>query len=291
MMFLLYYLCVAMWNYELNVILSEIEKVYATKLQKNVGRVCTNIYNNFWITLPSNSAFTAEELCKLLRDLHDAKLITDERNGQLQRWNDNVVNKEIQAVGTILGWNTRVNKSNNILTHDVTIGAWSYLKDCEVIDSQLDWVIIEWGMFTKINKSHIKEWTVLFGGAKIRDSVIGEWNEIGQIEIVRSTTWKLIKALHRGFLGDAELWDNINVSNFFGIMNSSHEGIKAKVKIWNNVFLWGRSAIISGEKWITIWDDAVIAWGAVVLKDIPEGYIYISKDKMYPKLDTSNNGK
>ncbi len=270
-----------MSEYKIGKVLKDLEKAYNWKLKANLNRVCTNIYNTFWMTLPYNGNYTAEWMCKLLLDKYNKKEIVLWPWWSLERWTNNLLNNEIWSYWSLIAWNATINTSE--WKSLVSLGLWTYLKDCLLVDTWLeDGVIIEWGMFTKISKSYINTGTVFFGGAKVRESTIGERNEIGQAEIVRTTTWKLIKALHRSFLGDAELWDNINVSNFFGIMNSSHEGVKSKVKIWNNVFLWWRSAVISGDKWITIGDNAVIAGWAVVLCDVPSGHTYINKDNIYP---------
>lgn len=260
---------------ELYDIIQTLEKVH----WNNPYRLLTNLCNNFWYTIPKSWCYTLKELYDILSLKVKENEIEIHEKWYILLWHDNTINHDTKIEpGAIIAWNVTINHTEI----PSTIWVGSYLKDCRIIESSIDqWVIIEWWNYTNITNSTIWKNTVLFGWARIRDSNIWEENEIGYGEFVRTTTWKLMKALHSCYLWDTDVWDNVNIANQFGIVNSWPGGIKSKTIIWNNVFTWGGARIVPWKNWVKVWNWAIIAAWATVLCDIPENHTYISKDKIY----------
>lgn len=282
-------------EYTIEHILDVIFAWYTAELKWNTSRLLANVLTSFWLTLPSTDTIKrtdAEKVAKCYSEIYEVMNILSSKfqlgeiiitkNWSLQWGSNNIINHENLdlEVGTMIAWNVSLNQS---IWNKTIIDSGCFLKDVALVDSQLEeWVIIEWWMYSKIVQSKIDLGTVLFGWAKIRESKIWERNEIGQLEAVRSATWNQVKALHWAYIWDACIWDNVNISNFFGITNSSPAWKKSKVTIWDNVFLWWHATIVSGDEWIIIWNNAIVWAWATVLCNIPEWYTYITKDKIYP---------
>lgn len=247
---------------------------------KNTYRMLTNVCNIFWHTIPKPWCDSAQELYNLLMWKSKDSNVFAYRDWYIILGTHNTINHDtIIEPWVIVAWHVTINHS----IKPSIIQGWSFLKDCLIVDSTLEsWVIIEWWQYTKIQWSTIWKNTVLFGWAKFRDSIIWPDNEIWYGEFVRTTTWKLMKALHSCYLWDTEVWDNVNIANQFGIVNSWPGWVKSKTIIWNNVFTGGWARIVPWRKWVKVWDWAIIGAWATVLCDIPENHTYIRKDKIYP---------
>ena len=243
----------------------------------SLSRILTNICNNFGITIPHAWCDIWKELYDILSQKIVDKTITL-NNWSLYRGNNTINNDTIiEPWSIIAGWVT-INHSKA----PSKLWTWIFVKDCLIVDSTLEsWVIIEWWQYTKIQWSIIWKNTVLFGWAKFRDSIIWPDNEIWYGEFVRTTTWRLMKALHSCYLWDTDVWDDVNIANQFGIVNSWPGWTKSKTIIWNNVFTGGWARIVPWKKWVKVWNWVIIGAWATVLCDIPENHTYISKDKIY----------
>lgn len=263
--------------------LTTIEKIIEHTDDKNTHRLLVNVCNIFWYTIPKAWPSNKKELYDILVWISKDNDIFTQKDWYLILWSHSIVNHDTKIEPwVILAWNVTINHS----TRPSTIWAWSFLKDCSIIDSDI-WqsVIIEWWQYSKIINSSIWDNTVLFWWAKIRDSKIWQENEIWFWEFVRTTTWKLMKALHISYLWDTEVWDNVNIANWFGVVNSWPDGTKSKTILWNDVFTGGGSRIVPWKKWVTVGNGAIIAAWVTVICDIPENHTYISKDRIYPNKE------
>jgi acetyltransferase-like isoleucine patch superfamily enzyme len=261
----------------LSTVLTSIEERYQSDLAENTARLIANIFMSFGVSIPQTKTFA--QLRNLVKQKFEEWIVSIHSHGAIMRW-ENIVDPKALIHWSFLAGNTRITTREN--GHWTHLRLWSYVRDCDVDDSSLNGVIVEWWAYTKIVESVVERCTVLFGWAKIRNSEIGEMNEIWQGELVRTKTGKNMKALHWSYLWDTEVGDDVNIANFVGVMNSGPWWVKAKTIIWDNVFTWWGCRIVSWERGITIGNSAIIWAGATVLCDIPSHHTYISKDKIYP---------
>lgn len=103
---------------------------------------------------------------------------------------------------------------------------------------------------------------------------IGNKNRIGNfVEIKKTITGENTKIAHLAYLGDCNSGSNVNFG--CGSITVNYDGkIKHKTTIGNNVFVGCNTNLIAP---ITLEDNAFIAAGSTVYKDVPNGNLAISR--------------
>jgi len=137
---------------------------------------------------------------------------------------------------------------------NVTIHAFTYIEGCEVEEGA------EVGPFARIRpKSHI-----------------GKKASIGNfIEVNRSIVEDGAKAKHVSYLGDAIIGEKANIGA--GTIIANYDGFfKHKSSIGKNVFVGSNSTVISP---VVVGDNAIIAAGSNVNKDIPGNAMAIGRSR------------
>ncbi|SNZ12216.1 bifunctional UDP-N-acetylglucosamine diphosphorylase/glucosamine-1-phosphate N-acetyltransferase GlmU [Hydrogenobacter hydrogenophilus] len=111
--------------------------------------------------------------------------------------------------------------------------------------------------------------------AHIRDqSTVGEESQIGNfVEVKNSTIEKDVKAKHLAYIGDAYIGSSSNIGA--GVVFANFDGKrKHQTRVGSNAFIGSNSLLIAPLK---VGDFAFVAGGSVVNKDVPEGYLAISR--------------
>lgn len=161
--------------------------------------------------------------------------------------------------------------------------------NCFIIDCQIsDSVEIRAGSYLEKSKIHSK---VSIGPyARIRpDSEILEEAHIGNfVELKKVKFGKKSKAGHLSYLGDAEIGDDVNVGCGTITCNYAVDRKKYKTKIGNHVFVGSDVQFVAP---IEIGDNAVIASGTTVTKDVPPKALAIARTSQSNKENYSDKFK
>ncbi len=123
--------------------------------------------------------------------------------------------------------------------------------------------------------SEIKENSSVGPFAHLRDgAIVGPNNRIGNfVEIKKSTTGNTFKASHLAYIGDATIGNDVNFG--CGSITVNYDGVnKYKTNIGDNVFIGCNSNLIAP---INIEDDAFIAAGSTLDKNVPKGSLAIAR--------------
>ncbi len=126
-----------------------------------------------------------------------------------------------------------------------------------------------------VYNSRIQEYTTVGPFAHLRDGAdIGPKNRIGNfVEIKKSTTGVNTKASHLAYIGDAEIGSAVNFG--CGAITVNYDGKeKYKTIIGDNVFVGCNANLIAP---IEIHDDAFIAAGSTLNKNVPKGTLAIAR--------------
>ncbi|WP_055665263.1 bifunctional UDP-N-acetylglucosamine diphosphorylase/glucosamine-1-phosphate N-acetyltransferase GlmU [Desnuesiella massiliensis] len=151
----------------------------------------------------------------------------------------------------ILYPNSRI--SNSIISHKVTI------QSSVILDSK------------------IGEETTVGPFAYIRpESNIGKHARIGDfVEIKKSTIGDNTKVSHLTYIGDAEVGENCNFGCGTVVVNYDGKN-KYKTIIGNNAFIGCNTNLVSP---VEVKDDAYIAAGSTITKEVPKGSLAIARAK------------
>lgn len=156
---------------------------------------------------------------------------------------------------------------------------------------------IESGVYIK--DSYIGPNSVIKAGSYIEDSKIhGESNigpyahlrpkseiyedvKVGNFaEIKKSVLRKGVKAGHQCYLGDADIGEGTNIGAGTITCNFAADEKKYKTFIGKNVFVGSDTQIVAP---VSIKDDAVIAAGSTVTKDVESKSLYVTRAKVFVK--------
>jgi len=125
--------------------------------------------------------------------------------------------------------------------------------------------------------------------AHLRDgAIIGEDNRIGNfVEVKKSVTGTNFKASHLAYIGDAEIGKNVNFG--CGSITVNYDGVnKYKTIIGDEVFIGCNSNLIAPIK---IEDNALIAAGSTLDKNVPKGSLAIARAYQVNKENYIRNKK
>ena len=125
--------------------------------------------------------------------------------------------------------------------------------------------------------SSIGENTTVGPFAYVRpESVIGKNARIGDfVEIKKSTIGDNTKVSHLTYIGDAEIGESCNFGCGTVVVNYDGKN-KYKTKVGNNAFIGCNTNLVSP---VEVKDNAYIAAGSTITKEVPEGALAIARAK------------
>lgn len=142
------------------------------------------------------------------------------------------------------------------------------------------------GDFTSINMSRVNEATIGNGVkvgpfAHVRPgTVIGDDCRVGNfVEVKKSRLSRKVSASHLAYLGDSEIGEGTNIGA--GTITCNYDGYnKHPTVIGANCFIGSNSTIVAP---VTIGDDAFVAAGSVITKNVPSDALAIGRGKQEVK--------
>ena len=158
---------------------------------------------------------------------------------------------------TVIGQNCQIIQSTRI--SDSTIGNDTKIENSVVTSSSIG------------NNTSVGPFAYIRPGSNIANNVkIGDFVEVKNSNILSDT-----KISHLTYIGDADLGENINIG--CGVVFVNYDGKdKHRSSIGNNSFIGCNVNIISP---VTIEENAYIAAGTTVTKNVPEGSLCVSRVK------------
>lgn len=203
--------------------------------------------------------------------------------------------KSLQANGVIV-----LAKSSTFIEEEVKVGSGTvlypnvYLRgstdignhcviepNCMITDSK-----IEKEVQVKANcyfeKCHIKTKAIVGPFARLRPGAeIGIDAHIGNfVEIKNTKVGDRAKASHLTYLGDAEIGEDTNIGCGTITCNYAIDKKKYKTKIGKNVFVGSDTQFVAP---VEIGDEAVIASGSTITKNVPAGALAVARGKQFVK--------
>ena len=178
-------------------------------------------------------------------------------------------------------WDTSVGK-------DVAIGANVVFGKNVVIEDS-----VKIHSFCSIESSIIREGASIGPFGRLRNNAeIGQDSKIGNfVEVKNSSLKKGVKASHLSYIGDAEIDDDTNIGA--GTITCNYDGVdKHKTLIGKRAFIGSNSSLIAPIK---IGDDANVAAGSSISKDVESGFLAITRSPIKfisnwsKKLKKNNN--
>jgi bifunctional UDP-N-acetylglucosamine pyrophosphorylase/glucosamine-1-phosphate N-acetyltransferase len=109
---------------------------------------------------------------------------------------------------------------------------------------------------------------------------IGSQSKIGNfVEVKKSKLERGVKVSHLSYVGDAEIGENSNIG--CGFISCNYDGVnKHKTKIGKNTFIGSDCQMVAP---ISVGDDAFVAAGSTITKDVPSGAFAISRAQQMTK--------
>jgi bifunctional UDP-N-acetylglucosamine pyrophosphorylase/glucosamine-1-phosphate N-acetyltransferase len=109
---------------------------------------------------------------------------------------------------------------------------------------------------------------------------IGAESKIGNfVEVKKSKLAKGVKVSHLSYVGDAEIGENTNIG--CGFITCNYDGVnKHKTKIGSNAFIGSDCQMVAP---IEIGNDAFVAAGSTITKNVPDGGFGISRAQQVTK--------
>ncbi len=158
---------------------------------------------------------------------------------------------------------------------NVTVESGSFLKNC-TIESDVQILANSY-----IEEAHISNKASIGPMARIRPGTeIGPESKIGNfVEIKKSKLAAGVKVSHLSYVGDAEIGENSNIG--CGFITCNYDGAnKHKTKIGKNTFIGSDCQVIAP---LEIGNDAFVAAGSTVTKNVPDGGFAISRAQQVTK--------
>jgi len=180
-----------------------------------------------------------------------------------------------------IGPDTVISPGTTILGHTIIgknnlIGPYTYLEDMEIGDNNE----IKFSHLTESkigDDNHIGPYTRFRGHVEIHNHTkIGNFVEFKK-SIIKDGT----KAAHLSYIGDSVLDENVNVG--CGVITANYDGFnKFKTIVGKNVFLGSNATIVAP---VVIEDDAFVAAGSTINRDIKKDELAIARARQENKVD------
>ena len=198
---------------------------------------------------------------------------------------------------------TVLDPRNTYIGKDVKIGKGTIIYPNTFLNGN-----IKIGSFNKLGPNLFLEGNISIGNkntifySHVTDTKIGNNNSIGPysrlrdktilsdnikignfVEIKNSSIGKNTQVAHLSYIGDAKLGDNVNIGAGTITANfNSITGKKNKTIIKNNASTGANSVLVAP---ITIGENAIVAAGSVITKNVPEYSLSIERSKQENKKD------
>jgi len=185
------------------------------------------------------------------------------------------------------------------IDNDVTIGVGSVIYPNVTLLGKTkigERVVVEPGAFIKnaeirndseilahsyIEEALVHEDVTIGPMARLRPGAdIGSESKIGNfVEVKKSKLAKGVKVSHLSYVGDAEIGENSNIG--CGFITCNYDGVnKHKTIIGKNTFIGSDCQMVAP---ISVGDDAFVAAGSTITKDVPSGAFGISRSQQVTK--------
>ncbi|HXH73393.1 MAG TPA: bifunctional UDP-N-acetylglucosamine diphosphorylase/glucosamine-1-phosphate N-acetyltransferase GlmU [Bacteriovoracaceae bacterium] len=153
--------------------------------------------------------------------------------------------------------------------NQVTVESGSFIKNSRIANN-----------VSILANSHLEEAiveteAVIGPMARLRPGTeVGEHSKIGNfVEVKKSKLAAGVKISHLSYVGDAEIGENSNIG--CGFITCNYDGVnKHKTKIGKNTFIGSDCQMVAP---VTIGNDAFVAAGSTITKDIPDGAFGIAR--------------
>ncbi|HEV8617155.1 MAG TPA: bifunctional UDP-N-acetylglucosamine diphosphorylase/glucosamine-1-phosphate N-acetyltransferase GlmU [Methylomirabilota bacterium] len=111
-------------------------------------------------------------------------------------------------------------------------------------------------------------------------SHVGARAKVGNfVELKKSRLGRGSKAPHLAYIGDATIGDGVNIGA--GVIFVNYDGVgKYETRVGDRAFVGSNSSVIAP---ITIGDDAFVAAGSVITKDVPSGALAVERSQQVMK--------
>jgi len=290
-----------------------VEEKDATNVERRITEVNSGLYifktthlKNVLNTIGNTNKSGEFYLTDLFQDQYKVKAVEFESEtpflginnlGQLSSINKILLSKKISelfAEGVMI-----LNPESVYFDFDVSIGIGSVIYPGVTIlgKTNIDQnVVIESGSFIKDSKiskevhilanSYIEE-AIIDEGCNIGPmgrirpgSEIGSHSKIGNfVEVKKSKLASGVKVSHLSYVGDAEIGENSNIG--CGFITCNYDGAsKHKTKIGKNTFIGSDCQVVAP---IQIGDDAFVAAGSTITRDLPDGAFGIARTQQVTK--------
>ena len=174
--------------------------------------------------------------------------------------------------GTIIRGNSKIGKNsilgpNTIIDHSI-IGENCIINSTQIYSSTVESNVAT-GPFC-----HIRPNCVIKNGVHLGNFV----------EVKNSTVGENTKAGHLTYIGDSDVGRDVNFG--CGSITVNYDGLKkARCKIGDRAFIGSNANLISVPDGIEIGDDAYIAGGSTITKNVPSGVLAISRAREQKIID------
>ena len=181
----------------------------------------------------------------------------------------------VQLAPDVTLWPGVTLTGNTVIGQGSSIGAYSVLKD----------TLVEPGVIVRehvvAERAHLKSGSDAGPFARLRPgTLLEEGAHVGNfVELKNTRLGKGAKAGHLAYLGDAEVGEGTNIGA--GTITANYDGKnKLKTKIGKRVFIGSNSLLIAP---VNIGDDAYVAGGSAINKDVPSDTLAIARARQENK--------
>lgn len=205
-------------------------------------------------------------------------------------FNKNISKSELLSKNIVIDDEAEIEDGVIICSNVIIYGKSKIMAGCRlegfstIICSQLNENVVV--MSSRIENSCVGANSSVGPFAHLRGNAnLGKNNRIGNfVEIKNSTTGDGVKIAHLTYVGDASIGNNCNIG--CGVVFCNYNGkIKQKSIIGNNVFIGSNVNLIAPLK---IGDEAFIAAGSTINKDVGDNQFAIAREKQTNKENFKN---
>lgn len=166
-------------------------------------------------------------------------------------------------------------RGRSLLGKQVTVGAYSVVTDCVLDDAVTVY------SHSVLADSHVAHGAQIGPFARLRGhNEIGQESTVGCFVELKSTHFgRHVKAKHLSYLGDATVGSGANIGA--GAITANYDGQhKHHTRIGNNALIGANSSLVAP---ISIGQDAYVAAGSALTKDVPRGALGIGRARQVIK--------
>lgn len=166
-------------------------------------------------------------------------------------------------------------RGKTVIGQNVSVETGCFIKDCQ-IDNDVDILANSY-----LEEAIIHSEVSIGPMARIRPGTeVGSYSKIGNfVETKKAKLAPGVKISHLSYVGDAEIGENTNIG--CGFITCNYDGVnKHKTKIGRNTFIGSDCQMIAP---ISIGDDAFVAAGSTITKDVPSGGFAIARSQQMTK--------